>query len=236
MTINLITTQHSVHHGQVEWDVLSGIISQFAYFEFNKSSLTSELFVNRIDDLMTEFVRIQSYEKEFKEDYHQILNQLFAKLPSDQTLSKFIGHVSKQGVLNFQELNKLALLIECGQFIKQDFPNLKLPEFSNILEIDFQPISRKFLREFRHLVDDSGEVHFDRHPELSDLTRRLRELEDRIRKSVQEWINEPQNQKTLQYNSYDVHYDRYVVPIRSDSYRSDIGLIVSRSESALSCR
>ncbi|HXH73994.1 MAG TPA: Smr/MutS family protein [Bacteriovoracaceae bacterium] len=231
MTINLITTQHSVHHTQVEWDVLSRIISQFAYFERNKNSLISELYMGRIDELLSEFVRVQGYTKEFKDDYRQILSQLLSRLPADASLDKYLAYVAKEGVLNFPELNKLALMIESAQFIKKDFPALKLKEFSHLQELDHQLINRKFLKEFRYLVDDSGEVHFDKHPELAELTKRLRELEERIRRTVQDWINEPQNQKCLQYSSYDVHYDRFVVPVRSDSYRSEIGIIVSRSES-----
>lgn len=231
MTINLITTQHSVHHAQVEWDVLSGIISQFAYFESNKKGLVTQLFANRWEDLSTELIRTQTYLQEFKDDYRPIVSQLFGKLPADESLDRHILHLAKEGVLHFSELNKVVLVIESAQFIKQDLPKFKIAEFQKIAEMDFQPIQRKFLREFRHLVDSSGEVHFERHPELADLNRRLRELEDKIRKTVQEWINNAANQKVLQYNSYDVHYDRFVVPVRSDSYRSDLGLIVSRSES-----
>jgi DNA mismatch repair protein MutS2 len=231
MTINLISTDQSVHHTQVEWDVLSKIITQFAYFERNKEDLTQTLYQGKLDLLSEEFVRTQSYLSEVKDEYRQIIGQLFSRLPSDKSLPRFLEHVAKKGVLNFSELNKLTLLVESGIFLKKDFPQLKVAEFRNIAEIDFQPIQRKFLREFRHLVDDSGDVHFDRHPELADLNKRLRELEERIRKSVQEWLNDPGNNKVLQYSSYDVHYDRYVVPIRSDSYRSEIGFIISRSES-----
>lgn len=231
MTINLISTNHSVHHTQVEWDVLTKIIAQFAYFERNKEELVGKIFADRLDTLSEEFIRTQSYLHELTDDYRPILTQVFSKISPDQSLERLRAHISKKGILNFSELNKLALLVESAIFIKKDFPSLKLAEFQKISEIDFHPIQRQFLREFRHLVDDTGDVHFDRHPELSDLTRRLRELEERIRRSVQEWINEPGNQKILQYGSYDIHHDRYVVPVRSDSYRSDIGLIVSRSES-----
>jgi DNA mismatch repair protein MutS2 len=231
MTINLISTQHSVHHSQVEWDIFSRIIAQFAYFESNKSALTSELYIGRYDDLLAEFTRISTYTQEFKDEYRQVLNQLLSRLPADNSLSIHLGYISKQGILNFPELNKLAKLIECAKFIKQDFPGFNIPEFKFLKEVDYQPIERKFLREFRYLVDPSGEVNFDKHPELSEINRRLRELEERIRRTVQDWINQPQNQKCLQFNSYDVHYDRFVVPIRSDSYRSELGIIVSRSES-----
>lgn len=231
MTINLITTQHSVHHTQVEWDVLTGIIAQFAYFDANKKALTTELFINRWDDLAAEFIRTQTYLQEFKDDYRQLMSQLLAKLPQDDALDRHIGHLAKEGTLSFAELNKVALLAESASFIKQDMPKFRIAEFQRISELDFNPFQRKFLREFRHLVDSSGEVHFERHPELADLNRRLRELEESIRRKVQDWINNASNQKVLQYNSYDVHYDRFVVPVRSDSYRSELGLIVSRSES-----
>lgn len=231
MTINLISTEISPHHAQVEWDVLKSIISHFAYFEFNKHKLSSELFADRLSELATEFAIIESYQREFKDEYRPIWNQLMAKLPVDNSLTKFLGHLSKEGVLSFAELNKLALLVECAIFIKADFPKIKINHFDHLRSLDYQSIQRKTLREFRHLVEESGELHLERHPELAELSKRLKDLEERIRKTVQEWINDPKNQKALQYNSYDVHYDRFVVPVRSDSYRSDLGLIVSRSES-----
>ena len=231
MTINLISTDHSVHHSQVEWDVITRIIAQFAYFERNKEDLVRKIFSGRMDLLSEELYRTQGYLKEIKDEYRQVLSQILSKIPADRSLERLREHISKKGVLNFSELNKLTLMIEVGIFLKKDFPSLKLTEFQHLAELDFQSFQRKFLKEFRHLVDENGDVHFDRHPELADLSRRLKDLEEKIRKSVQDWIHEPGNQKILQYNSYDIHYDRYVVPVRSDSYRADIGLIVSRSES-----
>lgn len=231
MTINLISNQHSVHHSQVEWDILSSIISQFAFFEFNKKKLASDLYVNKIEELQDELLKIRLYLNEFNDDYRQVISQVIGRLPEDETLNRFILHLSKDGSLNFQELNKVALLLEAAIFFQKDLPAFKLPEFETIKSMELQTVSRSFLREFRYLVDSSGDVHLEKHPELAQLSHSLKELEDRIRRTIQEWINTPSNQKVLQFNSYDVHYDRYVVPVRSDSYRSDIGLIVSRSES-----
>ena len=231
MTINLISSQHSVHHTQVEWDVLSRIISQFAYFDVNKNDLVTQLYAGNLEGLARELAHTEIYLREFKDEYRQVVRQLCQRLPQDNSLQRYLLHLSKEGTLSFAELNKVALLVEAIIFIRQDLPAFKITEFETLKALDLQTIQRKFLREFRHLVDDTGEVHFERHAELNELTRRLRELEERIRRSVQEWINQPQNQKVLQYNSYDVHYDRFVVPVRSDSYRSELGLIVSRSDS-----
>jgi DNA mismatch repair protein MutS2 len=231
MTINLITTRHSVHHTQVEWDVLSGIIAQFAHFESNKTKLTDELYINRWDELEHEFQRTQTYLKEYKDEFRQPMLQLLERLPVDNSLERHINYLVKDGILNFMELNKVTLLAESAFFIKNDIPRFKIPEFINIQEIDFNPFNRKFLKEFRYLVDSDGEVHYERHAGLSELKQRLRELEEKIRRTVQDWINSPSNQKILQYNNYDVHYERFVVPVRSDSYRADLGMIVSRSDS-----
>jgi DNA mismatch repair protein MutS2 len=231
MTINLISTQHSLHHGQVEWDALSKIISQFAYFDENKQHLIGKIFLNQIDELEVELNQIERYLQEFKDEFRPVISQLFSRLPSDTSLEQFEKHLSKEGVLNFFELNKLTLLMESALFIKQNLPSFSLSEFKQINLLDFQPFQKKYLREFRFLVETNGEVHFEKHPELAEISKKLRELEERIRRTVQEWISQPQHAKILQYSSYDVHYDRFVVPVRSDSYRSDLGLIVSRSES-----
>lgn len=231
MTINLITTQSSVHHSQVEWDSLCQIISRFAFFETNQGLIVTKVFGGEPSLLEEELEKISLYLKHLLDDQRQVVQQLISRLPSDNSLQKFISHLSKSGSLIFNELNKVALLAEASQFIKHDFPQLPLPEFALLREQDYQPLQRKVLKEFRHLVDTDGELHLERHPELAELTKRLRELEERIRKTVQEWLNESAHQKVLQYNSYDIHFDRYVVPVRSDSYRSDLGLIVSRSES-----
>ena len=231
MTINLITTQSSVHHSQVEWDSLCQIISRFAFFEANQSLLVTKVFREEPALLQEELEKVSLYLRHLLDDQRQVLHQLITKLPPDNSLHRFISHLSKSGSLVFGELNKVALLAEASQFIKQDFPQLPLQEFATLRAQDFVPLQRKILKEFRHLVDTDGELHLERHPELAELTKRLRELEERIRKTVQEWLNDSAHQKVLQYNSYDIHFDRYVVPVRSDSYRSDLGLIVSRSES-----
>src|SRR5690606_15814442 len=142
MTINLISNQHSVHHTQVEWDVLSGIISQFAFFESNKKKLVSDLYIERKEELESEFLKIRHYLNEFNDDYRQVISQIYGRLPEDETLSRFILHLSKEGTLNFQELNKIALLLEGAMFIKKDLPEFRIPEFETIQKVDFQPVQR----------------------------------------------------------------------------------------------
>jgi len=231
MTINLLTTQLSLHHHQVEWNILSEIITQFAYFETNKSHLTHTIYTGKIEDLKSEFSRIQSYMSEFDDDYRHVIDQILKKLPSDDTLDRNLSYLQKDGVLSFTDLNKVTLLAESINFIKNHIPSFHINEFQEISQIDFKPIQTKFIQKFRHLVEANGTIHFDRHPELSELNLRLKDTEERVRKMIHEWITHPSHSKILQYSSYDIHFDRFVVPIRSDSYRSELGTIIARSES-----
>jgi DNA mismatch repair protein MutS2 len=230
MSINLFSPKHSLHHQKVEWDLVSKIIAQFAYFEANKTALTAEPLASP-EAIETELARTADYLKQVKDEQRQIILQLLHRLPSDHALARHLSHLAKEGILGFPELNRLIMMAEAAVFCKKELAELTLPEFGQIGAQDFLPLQRQALREFRHLVDESGQVHFDRHPELSEITKRLRELEERLRRTIQDWLNEPSRNKLLQFQSYDVHYDRYVVPIRSDSYRAELGLIVSRSES-----
>lgn len=228
MTINLIRSAGSVHHAQVEWDALSTIIAQFAFFERNKEILAKRIFSP--EELGAELARVDAYLHALTDDERKMLEGLLHRLPADNRLGKFVAHVKKSGQLSFPELHQIALLLETGIFIKAEFVKITLPEFRSIEELDFAPVNKTVLKEFRYLVDSDGELHLERHPELADLTKRLRELEDKIRRTVQDWMHEPEHHKLLQYASYDIHFDRFVVPVRSDSYRSELGLIVSRSE------
>ncbi|MFA5582983.1 MAG: Smr/MutS family protein [Bacteriovoracaceae bacterium] len=230
MSINLITTSLGIHHSQVEWDQLSNIISQFAHFDTNKINFKNHIFTSA-SEIENELNTLELFNSSLSEDDRNIIEQLTRQFPEDNIIETLITRVSKQGVLNFPELNLLAQVLEKGLFLKQNFKHLSLPLMQYYKDLDPQLFGRKFLRDFRYLVDPDGQIHLERHPELRELSKSLRDLEEKIRRYIQEWLNQAQNQKILQFNSFDVHYDRYVVPVRSDSYRSDIGMIISRSDS-----
>ena len=138
MTINLLTTQLSLHHHQVEWNILSEIITQFAYFEMNKSQLTHTIYIGKIEELKIEFSRIQSYMSEFDDDYRHVIDQLLRKLPADGTLDRNLSYLQKDGVLSFADLNKVTLLVESIYFIKNNIPSFHIYEFQEISQIDYK--------------------------------------------------------------------------------------------------
>jgi DNA mismatch repair protein MutS2 len=231
MTINLLSTELTTHHTFVEWDIICNIITQFAYFETNKIKLVNKIFSKEIGELSREFYHTKNYLNLINDETRQQFYQTIFKTPYDKSLENHLTYLQKGGILNFKELNKITLLIESVVLIRKDFSKFNIKEFQELFEINLQSLIPKYLQPFRYLIDDSGEVDFDRHPELAGLSNRIREIEERIRRKLQDWMNLPQHTQVLQYQSYDVVFDRFVVPIRTDSYRSELGVIVSRSES-----
>jgi DNA mismatch repair protein MutS2 len=230
MSINLVSSEIQAHHRQVEWDVLQGIISQFAHFESTQGKLCSQIFVNDSGQLEAEFTKIQSYVEKFTDEDRHLALHLLGSQPQDKSLHRYSLHLEKGGQLDFSELNILTKLLESAIHLKEEARSPDIEELRELDSLDFQTLKKSFLKEFRYLVEGDGSVHFDKHPELREADEKRKHIEARIRKEINEWIHSPDNQRLLQYQNYDVHYDRYVVPVRSDSYRADLGIIVSRSE------
>ncbi len=231
MSVNLLESLNQRLQTPIEWDALTHSIQSYFYFEENKNRATQTVYFNRINELNSEIAKTQLYLTLFSDEDRQWIIQIFKQIVPDESILAKIQFIEKAGVLNLRELNDLAKLIEALILIKTDLKPNALTELANIKAQDFGSFQRRFLKEFRYLVEPDGTFIYDRHPEISELKKRIAELEERLRRSIQEWLNNNDHQKVLQFNSYDVIYDRYVVPVRSDSYRSDLGIIVSRSDS-----
>lgn len=231
MSVNLLESLEQRLQTPIEWDALTHSIQSYFYFEENKKRATQTVYFNRINELNADLAKTQLYLTEFSDEDRQWISQLFKQVDADETILNKLQFIQKAGVLNLRELNDLAKLIEVLMMIKSDLNKNTLPELSHIKAQDFGGFQRRFLREFRYLVEPDGTFIYDRHPEIAELKKRIHEIEERLRRSIQEWLTNTDYQKLLQFNSYDVIYDRYVVPVRSDSYRAELGLIVSRSDS-----
>lgn len=231
MSVNLLESLDQRLQTPIEWDALTHSIQSYFYFEENKKRATQTVYFNRVAELTADQAKTQLYLSQFSDEDRLWIIQLFKQVAPDESLMAKIQFIEKAGVLNLRELNDLARLIEILILVKTDLKINTLPELTHIKIQDFGSFQRRFLKEFRYLVEPDGTFIYDRHPEISELKKRISELEEKLRKTIQEWLTHTDHQKLLQFNSYDVIYDRYVVPVRSDSYRSDLGIIVSRSDS-----
>ena len=93
-----------------------------------------------------------------------------------------------------------------------------------------QKITKDFLKDFRKFVSREGEIDFEKHPKLRPLYLEQMNIEQKVRSFLSRAMNEGELSGALQFQSFDIVNDHYVLPIRSDSYQSKFGQIVSRSE------
>jgi DNA mismatch repair protein MutS2 len=230
MTLNLLRHHQPQIETKVEWDELKKIITKFVHFESSQSQLFSDQFLENPSDLNDEFEKIKRYIDSLTEEHKQFILSLIVKLPPGPDFEKSMIYLAKGGVLTFTELNHMALLIEGCQSLSSTL-KFNFDEFKQLKDIDFSPIQRSFLKEFRGMVEENGEVRLEKHPQLKELFNLISDLEDRLRKSLHEWITRPENSRLLQFMGHDLQLDHFVVPIRSDSFKAEIGSIISRSES-----
>ena len=59
----------------------------------------------------------------------------------------------------------------------------------------------------------------------------LKETEDSIRASLNHSLSSKELSSKIQYSTIDIINDRYVIPIKSDSYSNSMGMIIHRSDS-----
>lgn len=149
--------------------------------------------------------------------------------------SHFSAHIGSQLTKgSVLELAPLATLISLLETI-----NAHIRFFSGLIEVEisernaeFQKFFKKdILREFRTFVSPEGEVDYLRHPKLKALYKKQLELEATIRSTLSHLKTSDQFQKSLQFAGHDIINDKYVLPVKSDSFSSQLGVIVARSES-----
>jgi len=229
MTSNLFSDENNDYHKHIEWSWLQDIISQYAYFEKTKTKFFKNFFSSH-DTLTEEFNRLKKYEA-LSEDMRNTMRDLLQSIDSELDLPYKINSLAKGSILKIGDLNKIIILIESCIIISKINPSHDLDELGLIRLLNLPNLFQNSIKDFRHLVEKDGILDFNKHPELSQVTKKLRDIEEKLRKNIQEILHSPQINKALQFNNFDIVFDRFVIPIRSDSYRSDLGLIVSRSES-----
>lgn len=215
---------------QIEWKTITDTLSGCTHFDFTLQNILTYLDDRALIELKldstkkyTDFLYANDFKAFSEEIYH---------LGANFDAKSKISRIKKSMALNLADLNEFAISIEIF------LDNSKLIETyfdSKIIETDFNKFKREvnkaFLTIFRKFVSPEGEVNLSKHPLIAPLYQKQLELEGQIRSTLGSILNSSDMQKKLQFNSFDIVNERYVIPIRSDSFNSKLGQIVSRSES-----
>jgi DNA mismatch repair protein MutS2 len=215
---------------QIEWELLRNSINNCCHFPNTSSNLFNYLHSRK--DIEYKLQQTKKFDHLFFEnDYKDLITEL-GSIPNEFDYNALIDRIKKEGVLDILELNSLCLLIE---FLLTQYKSLYKNDLIIYTKEEFnkfkQSITRLFLKEFRQFVDSDGTVDYSKHPQLRGLFQEQLKLESTIRQKITETLNNNDFKAKLQFASYDLINERYVIPIKSDSFQNNLGVIVSRSDS-----
>ncbi len=216
----------------LDWSTLIGDISSLSHFELIKEKLLKPVSANSIQKIQSELDLLESYLQNFDE-YSLVFNSKLRLLPDSKEYFSLVNDIKKGKFFEAAELHFFALLSE--SYI-ENFTTFKALAISNDYAIPSEKLSkirRSFINPLRDFVDHNGSVSYERHPLLKKLYSEVLILENDLRVSIQKISKTDQYSIKLQLDSYDIINDRYVLAVKSDSYNSELGPIVSRSQSGM---
>ena len=213
---------------QIEWESIKKLLSTFNYFDLTIEEILRDISK---EERINIYDFTQSFYDHLQGEFFRSLQLEFNFLPRNLNFDLLINSLSKQQALKLSSLNHVANSIEIIWDNISSFQELKLIELTKEdLNKTKQLINQKFLKTFRKFVARDGEINFENHPDLRPLFLSKTEIELKIRKNINYLLNDNEFSQNLQFNSYDIINDRFVVPIKSDHYQSSMGQIVTRSD------
>jgi len=212
----------------IDWHEIANQITFHSYFQDTK-----DIFLNNPqvfnDENIHDHLDNLSILSRLLEDGINFDSILFDSLTDTEDNHNFIKNLNKGLVGDFKQLNFVCSSIENVFELKNSLPHGADKDVILELINDGQRLRNKFIKPLRTFVERNGNAYLERHPRLAQKISERNALEGKIREKVMNTLRDAETEKRLQFQGYDIINDRYVIPIRSDSYNAKIGLIISRS-------
>lgn len=216
----------------LDWFQLTEDIVSLSHFETTKSRLAAPPLFKNSDLIQRDLDRLELFLSEY-DDFSVLFNSKLRMLPDGLEYFSLIPDLFKAKFFDPKELNFFALLIEAYIENYASFRELTFEKDFQLNPADLQKLKRTFISPLREFVDYSGIASYDRHPVLKKLYAEVLALESDLRITIQKTSKTELYSSRMQMDSYDIINDRYVLAVRSDSYNSELGPIVSRSQSGM---
>jgi DNA mismatch repair protein MutS2 len=216
----------------LDWFQLTDDISSLSHFEVTKSRLASPPQFRESDFIQRDLDRLDLFLQNY-DDFSILFNSRLRMLPDNLEYFSLIPDLFKAKFFTAPELNFFALLIEAYIQNFSSFRDLVFEKDFQLKPDITQKMKRLFISPLREFVDLSGNASYERHPVLKKLYAEVLSLEADLRITIQKASKTELYSSRMQMENYDIINDRYVLAIRSDSYNSELGPIVSRSQSGM---
>lgn len=214
-----------------EWPLVLDKITNYLFFDCNKERLSLDELSLTPKQIDLSFDRIQFFQEYLVDEYTHAFAGILHPLDPQVALTDLAGHICKAGFLSIRDQNRIVLAWESALNLSRNSSRHTLNPATHLISQLQNTAISKLIKDFRYLITRDGEIDFAKHPELQLLTNSLYEQEEKIRRIIQDLIRSDDWKDVLQYDGFDVIDERYVLPVRTDSHRTGLGLIISRSES-----
>lgn len=147
-----------------------------------------------------------------------------------KSISEILGRAKRGALLQPKELLEVADLLRVSRgladYIKTDKP------FETVLDETFAllAVNRSLEERIARTVIGEELIADEASPELADIRRKIRSANDRIKESLQKFVNGSYG-KLLQENIVTMRNDRYVVPVKIEHKNEIKGLVHDTSAS-----
>lgn len=216
----------------LDWFQLTEGIASLSHFESTKSRLATPPQFNEADFIQRDLNRLELYLSNY-DDFSMLFNSKLRMLPDGVEFFSLIPDLIRAKFFTVFELNFFALLVEAYTSSYASFKDIHFERDYQLKPDITQKLKRHFVTPLREFVDYSGNASYERHPLLKKLYAEVLALESDLRVSIQKLTKTDLYSTRLQMENYDIINDRYVIAVRSDSYNSELGPIVSRSQSGM---
>jgi DNA mismatch repair protein MutS2 len=231
MSLNLLNGNSEALH-LLDWFQLTGDIASLSHFDLTKRRLSEPPVFREHDYITRDLDRLETFITNYDE-FSILFNSRIRMLPVGEEFFSLIPDLFKGKFFEGKELNFFCLLIESYNENFNAFQSLVFEKDFKLAPDIIQKLRKTFVVPLREFVDHSGSVSYERHPLLKKLYSEVLALESDLRVSIQKASKTDLYANKLQMDNYDIINDRYVLAVRSDSYNSDLGPIISRSQSGM---
>ncbi len=195
------------------------------HFDKSREVMMATPRAQSFDVIISKLNKLDHLFKNYSNNFNQI-KSLLGYLDSEKLGLLDLSQLGKNVVLEIEQLELICKVIESCDNLSGHLSELDQERFS---KDTLKHLNKKFSNGWRKLVSPNGEINYEKHPALRGIFLEIKTLESSIRQQIGELKNSDQLRDALQFSEFDIIYDRYCLPIRSDSYRSEFGPIVSRS-------
>jgi DNA mismatch repair protein MutS2 len=211
---------------QIDWDKMLELLSKFSHFAITANTILHNYQDRSQQEILDTFNKTQQWLDCIRNDENTLIS-IFANISPQSHLSQISLSISKGSIPSLLELHLIA---SCCENYLSSFDHLPPYHTSEVELSKIQKSVLPFIKKIRLLINKNGDASYENLPEVKKAQDKIIALEKNIREVIQKVMTNPETNKSLQYNNYDIIYDRYVLPIKSDSYNYQLGTIVARSE------